>query len=85
MPWEGGAQNAGNESDATERQPLLPASPKLSPQDDVPVPFASSSANLRVILPALMVCAFLAAFDVTVVAAIYPIMLLSLLRIIDIL
>jgi hypothetical protein len=29
---------------------------------------------LRVILPALMVCAFLAAFDVTVVAAIYPIM-----------
>lgn len=85
MPREAGVQNVDRESDATERQPLLSASPKLSPQENGPVPAASSRTDLRLILPTLMVCAFLAAFDVTVVAAIYSIMLLSLLPIIDIL
>lgn len=57
------------EADVSEREPLLG-----TPAKDPDHPVASSGANLKVILPALMVCAFLAAFDVTVVAAIYPIM-----------
>jgi len=63
--------------DAEERRPLLPGAakvpvngaqspPELGKPDDAP--------SMRIILPALMVCAFLAAFDLTVVAAIYPIM-----------
>jgi hypothetical protein len=57
------------DTDVSERQPLL-GTPAKDPDD----PFTFAGTNLRVILPALMVCAFLAAFDVTVVAAIYPIM-----------
>lgn len=34
----------------------------------------SAEANFKLTFSALMVCSFLAAFDVTVVAAIYPIM-----------
>jgi hypothetical protein len=57
---------------ATEQTPLLNG-PK--PSDDVSSSAAEpAGANLRIVLPPLMICAFLAAFDVTVVAAIYPIM-----------
>jgi hypothetical protein len=74
----------------TERTPLLRndidasikhaenASTSTSEGGVTPAPAPITvSANLRIVLPALMVCAFLAAFDVTVVAAIYPIMHLS--------
>jgi len=54
-----------------ERTPLL-ADPRKPPDDLLTK--STASADLRIILPALMVFAFLAAFDVTVVAAIYPIM-----------
>lgn len=76
MPLEGSFRNVGSNSDADEQQPLLSSPRKLptinsSTETD---PSLSPDVDLRVILPALMVCAFLAAFDVTVVAAIYPIM-----------
>ena len=63
-------------SENGERQPLL-GPPK--PIDGRPLSPSNGAAGagvtgLKVILPALMVCA---AFDVTVVAAIYPIMCLS--------
>jgi hypothetical protein len=62
------------ETDVSERQPLL--GPPRKDSDDLSTikPAETSGANLKIVLPALMVCAFLAAFDVTVVAAIYPIM-----------
>lgn len=75
MPLEGTIETVSNGSNMDERQPLLSV-PRKSPtadtsaEDSIP----TSEADLRVILPALMVCAFLAAFDLTVVAAIYPIM-----------
>jgi hypothetical protein len=62
------------EADVSERQPLLGPPRKDSDDLSTITPAASSGANLKIVLPALMVCAFLAAFDVTVVAAIYPIM-----------
>jgi hypothetical protein len=65
-----------SEADVSERQPLLGPPRKDSDDLSTITPAESSGANLKVILPALMVCAFLAAFDVTVVAAIYPIMYL---------
>jgi hypothetical protein len=71
MPLESIIQNG---SSGDEQQPLL-SSPELQPADvsSTETTFPSK-ANLRVILPALMICAFLAAFDLTVLAAIYPIM-----------
>lgn len=76
MPPEGTIRNGENETLVDERQPLL-NSPKLRTTDhslnDNTIP-SSDTADLRVVLPTLMVCAFLAAFDVTVLAAIYPIM-----------
>jgi hypothetical protein len=62
------------DADVSERQPLL--GPPRKDSDDLSTikPAESQGANLKIVLPALMVCAFLAAFDVTVVAAIYPIM-----------
>ena len=73
MPLEGSIGNVADSSNVDERQPLLSTPRKLPTADDTSAE-DSSSADLRVILPALMVCAFLAAFDITVVAAIYPIM-----------
>jgi hypothetical protein len=52
-----------------ERQPLLSSSKAVAK-----VSSRSDAANLRIILPAVMMCAFLAAFDVTVVAAVYSVM-----------
>jgi hypothetical protein len=62
--------------DIDERRPLLNdvAIPPKLPNE--PAKVASSGTSLKLVLPALMLCAFLAAFDVTVVAAIYPIMYL---------
>jgi hypothetical protein len=76
MPQEGDPRILADDAETTdERQPLLgPAVPKLSPTDEAPTPPQLEPPNLKVVLPALMMCAFLAAFDVTVVAAIYPIM-----------
>jgi MFS family permease len=79
MPFENTARDAVYSSDAEERQPLLGPTKLIdhssSPSTGtVAADFSSGKWSLRVILPALMVCAFLAAFDVTVVAAIYPIM-----------
>jgi hypothetical protein len=73
MPPERSTGNIANGSNIDERQPLLSGPLKL-PTVDVASIEDSSDADLRVILPALMACAFLAAFDITVVAAIYPIM-----------
>jgi len=75
MPLEGIFENVATSSNVDERQPLLSVARKhpaavTSAEDSISAP----DADLRVILPALMVCAFLAAFDTTVVAAIYPIM-----------
>jgi hypothetical protein len=65
-------------SNDDEQTPLLNgAAIPRKPSDDataIAVESDSSRVNLTLILPALMLCAFLAAFDVTVVAAIYPIM-----------
>jgi hypothetical protein len=77
MPFESNTGNVGSRSEADEQQPLLPSPQKLLPPDNLSTDSLTPEANLRVILPALMVCAFLAAFDVTVVAAIYPIMYTS--------
>ena len=75
MQPEGAIENVANGSNVDERRPLLPVPTRLpgaytSADDSISI----SEADLRVILPVLMVCAFLAAFDLTVVAAIYPIM-----------
>lgn len=78
MASEDTIQNVGNgTTDTDELQPLLSSSLKLpGPEgDSTKSPLSPSpEADIRIILPALMLCAFLAAFDVTVVAAIYPIM-----------
>jgi len=65
--------NGSEETDGSERTPLLADPRKLAngSTNDLSEP---AKAELRIVLPALMMCAFLAAFDVTVVAAIYPIM-----------
>lgn len=61
--------------DIDERRPLLNgvAIPPKPPSELANVA-SSGRTSLKLVLPALMLCAFLAAFDVTVVAAIYPIM-----------
>lgn len=66
----------GVEDPDGERTPLL-ADPRKPPDDSSIESTGPAKADLRIVLPALMVCAFLAAFDVTVVAAIYPIMYIS--------
>jgi len=74
MPLEGRSSN-GTESE--ERQPLLSGAAKVVANGSQSPPDSGKpedSPSLRIILPALMMCAFLAAFDVTVVAATYPIM-----------
>ena len=78
MPLEGRVANGTTDFDVDERQPLLSGVPEAVPNGG-PFPHdmqgkPDESPSLRIILPALMVCAFLAAFDLTVVAAIYPIM-----------
>lgn len=78
MPFEGNTRHVGSHSEADEQQPLLLSRRKPLPPDDSLADSLTPDVNLRVILPALMVCAFLAAFDVTVVAAIYPIMSTSI-------
>jgi hypothetical protein len=59
---------------ASEETPLLPGDPRKGANGTSSPDSEPPKTDLRIILPALMVCAFLAAFDVTVVAAIYPIM-----------
>jgi len=73
MPHFESSSNQIDESEISEQTPLLsePRKPLNGTSGPVSEP---AKAELRIILPALMVCAFLAAFDVTVVAAIYPIM-----------
>ena len=73
MPLADSVQNIEIGCSANERQPLL-FGPRKLPIGDDPLTEDTTEADLRVILPALMVSVFLAAFDVTVVAAIYPIM-----------
>jgi hypothetical protein len=77
MPLEGRSSNSIVDSESEERQPLLSGAVKVVANGGPSPPDSGKpdSPSLRIILPALMVCAFLAAFDVTVVAAIYPIML----------
>ena len=77
MPLEGRLPNGALDSESEERQPLLSGPANVLANGSQTPPDAGkldTSPSLRIILPALMVCAFLAAFDVTVVAAIYPIM-----------
>jgi MFS family permease len=77
MPFEDISTDGGFVSDIGERQPLLGPQKLVngaSSGSAIVSPDSTAPSKLRVILPALMVCAFLAAFDVTVVAAIYPIM-----------
>lgn len=78
MPLEtSAARNGLHDSQDGERQPLLGQPKPIDGSSVLPAanPTGTGTTNLKVILPALMVCAFLAAFDITVVAAIYPIML----------
>ena len=76
MPLTGSVRNVEIGSSVNERQPLLSSPRKLPTRDDPSTEdtISASEADLGLILPVLMVCAFLAAFDITVVAAIYPIM-----------
>ena len=74
MPFENNTRNVGSHSEADEQRPLLPSPRKPVPPNNTSADSLTPDVNLRIILPALMVCAFLAAFDMTVVAAIYPIM-----------
>jgi hypothetical protein len=76
MLLEGRLANGAAASEPEERQPLLPDIAKIVANGGQSPPESGKpdTPSLRIILPALMVCAFLAAFDVTVVAAIYPIM-----------
>jgi hypothetical protein len=75
MPFEGQVRDTDCGPAPDERQPLLSGS-KIAPED-ASLNNASGEkkgADLRIVLPAIMTCAFLAAFDVTVVAAIYSVM-----------
>jgi hypothetical protein len=77
MPNEG-----SNRSDVIanldERQPLLGNGPKPASEEPPLTDLISKDApNLKIVLPCLMVCAFLAAFDITVIASIYSIMSLN--------
>ena len=75
MLLEGSNRPVGNGADPSEQQPLLSGLRKPAREDEtVEEALLSHETSVRVILPVLMVCAFLAAFDVTLVAAIYPVM-----------
>jgi hypothetical protein len=74
MPHEGSGRSDAI-TNVDEQQPLLGNGPKPAAEETPLTDSTSKDApNLKIILPCLMVCAFLAAFDVTVVAAIYSIM-----------
>jgi hypothetical protein len=79
MPLEGSNRSSGNGVDPSEEQPLLSSPRKPARDDEVVEEALLPDADVRIILPVLMFCAFLAAFDVTLVAAIYPIMYSPLL------
>jgi hypothetical protein len=75
MPQEDVGIIANDDSPANEQTPLLNGSSSLLiPRNFTDPTTLTTPPSLKLILPALMLCAFLAAFDVTVVAAIYPIM-----------
>ena len=80
MPHGGGSGSINHSGDVDEGQPLLGSGRKPARADrripDSTVP-SGSDTNLKIILPCLMLCVFLAAFDVTVVAAIYSVMSLD--------
>jgi MFS family permease len=75
MPHEGRSRTAESPGDAVdERQPLLGNGPQPSSEVCTSPDAASpedSGANLEIVLPCVMMCAFLSAFDITVLATIY--------------
>jgi hypothetical protein len=73
MPPEQSTRNAICNGDSSEREPLLTRAPK-PPNGQDSEGAGQLIRSSRIILPVLMGVAFLAAFDITVVAAIYPIM-----------
>ena len=76
MPFQSSMPNADAEEDHSEREPLIPNSHPTLNNSTARVN-QSNTVRFKVILPVLMSSVFLAAFDLTVVAAIYPIMYTS--------